>query len=562
MPPQTNWLRAYLNHQAVHTMGSTANFPDVGGVSEREIRMQARSLFIFLTLIFSTIISSSIVLCAENSPPETRQEQERVSRDSIFTNTQMKEAELSEAPGQRMPLGIRPAKQDNYSIAVEVQKELKKLGYYTGAVDGVIGMQSKKALMDFQRDLDLPITERLDHETVQRLSRPTLILNTQDFAPFHYKIATFGNKVYGPVPEIIRAACSEAGINCILRLYDDWGAAQELVKTGQAHGMFVIGWNAERAKSLLPSVPIIETEYGLFVRTDDPLHFVKIEDLNGYTVGVYGPSNTASTLRQIENALRGKDMQIHVKEDADDKPLFKELAEAHGVRAVFSNRDVGNSIIRGLGLSNVRYAGPYKKLLYYVGFSKNLVPKSIVDRFNEGFGNLQRKGLVQEIYANSGLLGNPNQPDVQVSIRKEKNEASNAPSDKKYIPKTENGQETITDQKTCLTWQKSGAANQMTWNDAQNYVNTLNKDAYAGYTDWRLPKIKELSSLLETDIRKENRLYIDPLFDSMQQTCWSADSAANDNAVIQFVDFYDGSAASKNSQDTNFVRAVRGNGCQ
>ncbi len=25
MPPQTNWLRAYLNHQAVHTMGSTAD---------------------------------------------------------------------------------------------------------------------------------------------------------------------------------------------------------------------------------------------------------------------------------------------------------------------------------------------------------------------------------------------------------------------------------------------------------------------------------------------------------------------------------------------------------
>ncbi len=24
MPPQTNWLRAYLNHQVVHTMGSTA----------------------------------------------------------------------------------------------------------------------------------------------------------------------------------------------------------------------------------------------------------------------------------------------------------------------------------------------------------------------------------------------------------------------------------------------------------------------------------------------------------------------------------------------------------
>jgi polar amino acid transport system substrate-binding protein len=495
----------------------------------------------------------------------TRQEQERMSRDSILSqkeNPQTKEAEPSDASRQMMSLGIRPAKQDYYSIAIEVQKELKNLGYYTGAIDGVIGVQSKKALMDFQGDLNLPVTGQMDRETVHRLSRPTLILNTQDFAPFHYKIAMFENKVYGPVTEIIRAACTEAGINCILRLYDDWGKAQELVKTSQAHGMFVIGWNAERAKSLLPSVPIIETEYGFFVRANDPLQLTKIEDINGYTIGVYGPSNTSKTLRQIENALRGKNMQIHVKEDRDDKPLFKELAEAQSIRAVFSNRDVGNSIIRGLGLSNLRYAGPYKKLLYYVGFSKDLVHKSIVDRFNEAFQNLQKKGVVQEIYANSGLSGNPNQPDVQVSTREEGNRVDNTMMDKRYIIRVENGQEIIVDQKTCLMWQKSGAANQLTWNDAKNYVDALNKDAYAGYKDWRLPTIHELTSLLESDIRKKNRLYIDPLFDSMQQTCWSADNASNDNTAIQFVDYYEGSAASKDSLDTNFVRAVRGNRCK
>jgi polar amino acid transport system substrate-binding protein len=528
--------------------------------------MQVRTLCVVFSLIFATLVYSSIAFCAEDSAPAaemTRQEQERVSRDSIFAQippSQTKEADPSDAPLQQLPPGTRPAKPDYGSIAIEVQKELKKLGYYKGAIDGVIGMQSRQALGDFQRDLNLPITGLMDRETVQRLSRPTLILNTQDFPPFHYKIEIFENKVYGPVAEIIRATCTEARMNCILRLYDDWGAAQELVKAGQAHGMFVIGWNAERTKILLPSVPIIETEYGLFVRANDPLHFARIEDINGYAVGVYGPSNTSKTLRQIENTLRSKNMQIDVKEDRDDKPLFKELSEAQGIRAVFSNKDVGNSIIGGLGITNLRYAGQYKKLLYYVGFSKNIVHKSTVDQFNAAFESLKRKGVVQEIYANSGFWGNPNQPDVQVSTRKE--EADNTTMDDRYIIKVENGQETIVDQKTCLMWQRSGATKQMTWNDAQNYVNVLNKDAYAGHNDWRLPKIDELTSLLESDIRKKNRLYIDPFFDSMQQTCWSADSASYDDTAIQFVDFYEGSAASKNSLDTNYVRAVRGNRCQ
>jgi len=532
------------------------------------MQVRARILGAVLSLIFATMAFSSIALCAENSPAAmemTRQEQERVSRDSIFTqrlDSQIKEAEPTDSQKQQVLPGIRPEKQEHNGIAIEVQKELKKLGYYTAACDGIIGIQSRHALMNFQRDLNLPITGRMDHQTVQRLSKPTLILNTQDFAPFHYKIPTFPNKVFGPVPELIRAACTEAGINCILRLHNDWGAAQELVKTGQAHGLFVIGWNAERAKTLWPSVPIIETEYGFFVRTNDPLHFAQIEDVSGYTIGVYGPSNTSGTLRQIENSLRNKNMQIHVKEDRDDKPLFKELAEAQSIRAVFSNRDVGNSIIRGLGLSDLRYEGPYKKLLYYVGFSKNSVHKSIVDQFNKAFQNLQRKGIVQEIYANSGLLGSSNRPDVQISTRKEGKTIDNNTIDKRYIIRVENNQETILDQKTCLMWQKNGATNQITWNDAKIYVNALNENAYAGYTDWRLPTIHELTSLLESDIRKENRLYIDSLFNSMQQTCWSADSDPNDSTAIQFVDFYEGSAASKATLDTNFVRAVRENSCK
>jgi hypothetical protein len=58
---------------------------------------------------------------------------------------------------------------------------------------------------------------------------------------------------------------------------------------------------------------------------------------------------------------------------------------------------------------------------------------------------------------------------------------------------------TVKDEVTGLTWQKSyekGAFGGMCyWAESQNLVNTLNAQRYGGYSDWRLPTIKELYSL-------------------------------------------------------------------
>ncbi|KJU84552.1 secreted protein containing DUF1566, partial [Candidatus Magnetobacterium bavaricum] len=56
-----------------------------------------------------------------------------------------------------------------------------------------------------------------------------------------------------------------------------------------------------------------------------------------------------------------------------------------------------------------------------------------------------------------------------------------------------NGDGTITDLKTGLMWQKTPGTKK-TWTEASNGAATLN---LGGYTDWRLPSIKELYSLIE-----------------------------------------------------------------
>ena len=87
----------------------------------------------------------------------------------------------------------------------------------------------------------------------------------------------------------------------------------------------------------------------------------------------------------------------------------------------------------------------------------------------------------------------------------------------------DNGDDTVTDQVTGLMWQKDGSSEGMTWADAKEYVNKLNSDRFAGYSDWRLPTIEELASLMKSS-KLEGDLYIDPIYSKKQTFCWSADT--------------------------------------
>ena len=73
----------------------------------------------------------------------------------------------------------------------------------------------------------------------------------------------------------------------------------------------------------------------------------------------------------------------------------------------------------------------------------------------------------------------------------------------------DNGDGTITDTKTGLIWKRclegqsgsdcaSGSAEAFTWQQALQRAQTVNSSGgFAGASDWRLPTIKELSSLVE-----------------------------------------------------------------
>lgn len=225
-----------------------------------------------------------------------------------------------------------------------------------------------------------------------------LILNTQDFAPFSYEV---NGVVSGPAAHVIRRVCADIKVECPTRLLP-WRRAQQEVEEGKAHGMFLIGWNAERAKWLHFSPPLLVTEYGFFVREDNPLVFRQNADVKGYTVGVFGPSNTATALEKI----RGEVKDLRIDMTPDDESAFRKLALGR-VDAVFSNKAVGFDLLRKLAITKVRYTGRQQSLKYYIGFSQKATDKKLVDQFNASFQSLHKQGAIREILAKYGMEAAP-----------------------------------------------------------------------------------------------------------------------------------------------------------
>jgi len=215
-----------------------------------------------------------------------------------------------------------------------------------------------------------------------------LTFNTQDFPPFSYEV---NGVVSGPVADVVRKVCGEMKIDCPITLLP-WRRAQREVEEGKVNAMFPIGWNAERAKWLYFSSPLLETEYGFFVRDDNPLNFKQIADVKGYVVGVFGPSNTATSLEKIKAEVH--DLTIDMT--PDDLAAFRKLSISR-VQAVFSNRDVGYEALGRLGIKNVRYSGRQQSLKYFIGFSQKSTDKKLVDEFDVTFRRLHKQGAIQQL---------------------------------------------------------------------------------------------------------------------------------------------------------------------
>ena len=118
----------------------------------------------------------------------------------------------------------------------------------------------------------------------------------------------------------------------------------------------------------------------------------------------------------------------------------------------------------------------------------------------------------------------------------------------------DNGDDTVTDSATGLVWQQRDDDKTRNWTGALAYCEGLD---LAGHTDWRLPNIRELRSIV--DHEKYNPAIDSTLFPGTNSSYyWSSTSFASDADDAWYVDFHDGLASSYYGSYGHYVRCVRG----
>ena len=114
---------------------------------------------------------------------------------------------------------------------------------------------------------------------------------------------------------------------------------------------------------------------------------------------------------------------------------------------------------------------------------------------------------------------------------------------------TANNDQTVTDNLTGLIWSKDAnpAAATTTWQGALDYIKTLNSSKYLGYSDWRLPNINEMKSLVNQG-QSSPATWLNSLgfsnVSSVYDYYWSATRYANKYGYAWIVSMYDGNVHS------------------
>jgi len=108
----------------------------------------------------------------------------------------------------------------------------------------------------------------------------------------------------------------------------------------------------------------------------------------------------------------------------------------------------------------------------------------------------------------------------------------------------------VTDHSTNLMWY-DGANISMSWSAVITHCENLD---LGSYTDWRLPNINELRSILD----RNRTPRIDPIFlNAVSQSYWSATTYTGLTYYARNVAFSSGQVDAANKSYSNYVRCVR-----
>ena len=134
----------------------------------------------------------------------------------------------------------------------------------------------------------------------------------------------------------------------------------------------------------------------------------------------------------------------------------------------------------------------------------------------------------------------------------------------------DNSDGTVTDSKTGLIWKKCvegvsgdnceiGTPDNFTWQKALQQPSIINnRGGFAGHTDWRLPNINELVSLVEEQC-SDPAINLNRFPNTPSSYVWSCSPSAEVSSYVWYVYFGSGNSSDGILRDDSYaVRMVRG----
>lgn len=112
----------------------------------------------------------------------------------------------------------------------------------------------------------------------------------------------------------------------------------------------------------------------------------------------------------------------------------------------------------------------------------------------------------------------------------------------------------VVDHMTGLIWAAETSPNELNWEEAKRYCANLE---IGGYTDWRLPTIDELRTIVDKS-RGNPAINTDFFPDTKSSSYWSSTTNANDTNRAWYIYFRDGLDNYYYKSYYGYVRAVRG----
>lgn len=122
-----------------------------------------------------------------------------------------------------------------------------------------------------------------------------------------------------------------------------------------------------------------------------------------------------------------------------------------------------------------------------------------------------------------------------------------------------NGDQTATDKLTGLAWTRDAnpANGSKSWQEALDYVKTLNRRNHLGHNDWRLPNVNELESLVNKQVDLAAWLGSQGFYNVQKDDYWTSSTYAAYTACAWSVGMYSGIAAGHGKADGAYVWPVR-----